>query len=77
MRSIYTYDIQLISVFVNTYNMCVCRLWECCGKNPSLAGCYSNTSVCVCILLPAVFRRIILRAASRKHPCGKIGLYRV
>ena len=33
MRSIYTYDIQFIAFFINTYNMCM-QVVECCGKNP-------------------------------------------
>lgn len=35
MRSIYTYDIQFIAFFINTYNMCM-QVVECCGKNPHL-----------------------------------------
>ena len=33
MRSIYTYDIQFIAFFINTYNMCMHGV-ECCGENP-------------------------------------------
>ena len=66
MRSIYTYDIQFIAFFINTYNMCM-QVVECCGKNPHLWRLH---------LIPAVFRRIILCACFRKT-VWKIGLYRV
>lgn len=44
MRSIYTYDIQFIAFFINTYNMCM-QVVECCGKKSTLAGCHSTLVV--------------------------------
>ena len=73
MRSIYTYDIQFIAFFINTYNMCM-QVVECCGKNPHLQVAIPH--LWRLDLIPAVFRRIILCACFRKT-VWKIGLYRV
>lgn len=46
MRSIYTYDIQFIAFFINTYNMCM-QVVECCGKIHTCRLPFHTCGVCI------------------------------